>query len=122
MLCCFIVVLPGPSMELFFKLLTWKIYPFNCIVVFSSEIDGLLAAYEELVLLWSTCIYLKMLVRTFRCLDSIPRLGKRELTCLLLCTSNYVILFGEVFSFSGYLGWAALFYCGTPWAFALSQF
>ena len=26
-------------------------------------------------------------------------------------------LFVEVFSSSGCLGWATLFYCGTPWAF-----
>ena len=26
-------------------------------------------------------------------------------------------LFGEVSSFAGCLGWATLFYCGTPWAF-----
>ena len=26
-------------------------------------------------------------------------------------------LFGELSSFSWCLGWAALFYCGTPWAF-----
>ena len=26
-------------------------------------------------------------------------------------------LFGEISSSSGYLGWAALFYCGTRWAF-----
>ena len=32
----------------------------------------------------------------------------------LIC--NYVVLFGEVSSSSGCLGWAALFYCGTPWA------
>ena len=28
-------------------------------------------------------------------------------------------LFGEVSSSSGCLGWATLFYCGTPWAFHL---
>ena len=27
------------------------------------------------------------------------------------------VLFGEVSSFSGCLGWATLFYYGTPWAF-----
>ena len=26
-------------------------------------------------------------------------------------------LFGEISSSSGCLGWATLFYCGTPWAF-----
>ena len=44
----------------------------------------------------------------------VPRLGKRELICLLSFTCNYVVLFGEVSSSSGCLGWATLFYCGTP--------
>ena len=47
-------------------------------------------------------------------MDQLPRLGKRELICLLLFTCNYVVLFGEVSSSSGCLGWATLFYCGTP--------
>ena len=42
------------------------------------------------------------------------RLGKRELICLLLFTCDYVVLFGEVSSSSGCLGWATLFYFGTP--------
>ena len=46
------------------------------------------------------------------CSGPITRLGKRELICLLSFTCNY--LFGEVFSSSECLGWAALFYCGTP--------
>ena len=46
---------------------------------------------------------------------SITRLGNRQLICLLLFTCSCVwFLFGEVSSSSGYLGWAALFYCGTP--------
>ena len=39
-----------------------------------------------------------------------PRLGKRELICLLLFTCNYVVSVGEVSSFSGCLGWATLTY------------
>ena len=46
--------------------------------------------------------------------DQLPRLGKRELICLLLFTCNYVISVGEVSSSSGCFGWATLFYCGTP--------
>ena len=40
--------------------------------------------------------------------------AKRELICLLLLTCNYVVSVGEVSSSSGCLGWATLFYCGTP--------
>ena len=47
-------------------------------------------------------------------MDQLPRLGKREQICLLLFTVNYVVSVGEVSSFSGCLGWATLFYCGTP--------
>ena len=43
--------------------------------------------------------------------DHFPRLGKRELICLLSFTCNYVVSVGEVSSSSGCLGWAALFYC-----------
>ena len=50
-------------------------------------------------------------------MDQLPWLGKRELICLLLFTCNYVVSVGEVSSSSGCLGWATLFYCGTPWAF-----
>ena len=50
-------------------------------------------------------------------MDQLPRLGKRELICLLLFTCNYVVSVGEVSSSSGCLGWATLFYCGTPCAF-----
>ena len=46
--------------------------------------------------------------------DQLPRLGKRELICLLLFTCTYVVSVGEVFSSSGCLGWATFFYCGTP--------
>ena len=50
-------------------------------------------------------------------MDQFPRLGKRELIYLLLFTLNYVVSVGEVCSSSGCLGWATLFYCGTPCAF-----
>ena len=46
--------------------------------------------------------------------DQLPRLGKRELICLLLFTCNYTVSVGEVTSSSGCLGWAMLFYCCTP--------
>ena len=46
--------------------------------------------------------------------DKLPRLGKRELICLLLFSYNYVVYVGEVSSSSGCLVWATLFYCGTP--------
>ena len=34
-------------------------------------------------------------------MDQLPRLGKRELICLLLFTCNYVVSVGEVSSSSG---------------------
>ena len=46
--------------------------------------------------------------------DQLPRLGKRELICLILFTCNYVVSVGDVSSSSGCLGCATLFYCGTP--------
>ena len=49
--------------------------------------------------------------------DQLPLFGKRELICLLLFTCNYVVSVGEVSSSPGCLGWAMLFYCGTPTAF-----
>ena len=52
-------------------------------------------------------------------MDQLPRLGKRELICLLLFTCNYLVSVGEVSSSSGCLGWATLFYCGTPSAFLI---
>ena len=42
----------------------------------------------------------------------LPRLGKRANLPVIMW-----FLFGEVSSFSGCLGWATLFYCGTPLAF-----
>ena len=50
-------------------------------------------------------------------MDQFPRLGERELIYLLLFTRDYVVSVGEVFYSSGCLGWATLFYCGTPCAF-----
>ena len=48
-------------------------------------------------------------------MDQLPRLGKRELTCLLLFTCKYVcFLFGEVSSSSGCLGWATFFIVALP--------
>ena len=48
--------------------------------------------------------------------DQLPRLGKRQLICLLLFTCNYVVsVFGEVSSSSGCLGWATLFYIILLW-------
>ena len=44
--------------------------------------------------------------------DQLPWLGNRELICLLSFTCNYVVSVWRGFLF---LGWAALFYCGTPY-------
>ena len=41
--------------------------------------------------------------------DQLPRLGKRELNCLVLFTCNYVVSVGEVSSSSGCLEWSTLF-------------
>ena len=45
---------------------------------------------------------------------SITSVWEERAICLLLFTCNYVVLFGEVSSSSGYLGWATLFCCGAP--------
>ena len=46
---------------------------------------------------------------------SITSVGEeRELICLLLFTCIYVVSVGYASSSSGCLGWAKLFYCGTP--------
>ena len=45
---------------------------------------------------------------------SIISVAEEELICMLLFTCNYVVSVGEVSSSSGCLGWATLFYCGTP--------
>ena len=50
-------------------------------------------------------------------MDQLARLVKRELICLILFTSNYLVSVGEVSSSSGCLGLATLFYCGTLSAF-----
>ena len=47
-------------------------------------------------------------------MDQLPWVRKRELICLLLFTCNFVVSVGEVSSSSRCLGWAMLFYCGTP--------
>ena len=47
-------------------------------------------------------------------MDQLPRLGKRELMCLLLFTCNYVVSVGEVSSSSGCFGWATLFFVALP--------
>ena len=54
------------------------------------------------------CIHLNAVV------DQLPRLGKRDLICLLFLLVIMWFLFGEVSSSSGCLGWAVLLYCGTP--------
>ena len=46
--------------------------------------------------------------------DQLPRLGKRELICLLLFTCNYVVSVGEVSSSSGCLGWLRNFIVELP--------
>ena len=58
--------------------------------------------------------FILLLVIYMAVVDQSPRLGKRELIYLLLFTCNYVVSVGEVSSSSGCLGWATLFYCGTP--------
>ena len=50
-------------------------------------------------------------------MDQLPRFQKRELIGLLMLNCNYVGSVGGVSSSSGCLGWATLFYCGTPCAF-----
>ena len=40
--------------------------------------------------------------------DQLPRMGKRELICVLLCACGCFFLFGEVSS--GFLEWATLFF------------
>ena len=52
-------------------------------------------------------------------MDQLPRLGKRELICLILFTCNYVVSVGEVSvgevsSSSECFGWTTLFYFSTP--------
>ena len=55
------------------------------------------------------CILL-LFIYMLAVVDQLPRLGKRELTCLLLFTCNYVVSVPR----GCLLGWAALSYCGTP--------
>ena len=49
--------------------------------------------------------------------ESITSVGEERANFLLLFTCIMWFMFGEVSSSSGCLGWATLFYCGTPWAF-----
>ena len=47
---------------------------------------------------------------------SITSVGEERATKGVCCCLLVIMwfLFGGVFSSSGYLGWATLFYCGTP--------
>ena len=60
-----------------------------------------------------TCILL-LFIYMYTVVDQLPRLGNRELICLLFLPVIMWFLFREVSSSSGCLGWATLFYCGTP--------
>ena len=50
-------------------------------------------------------------------MDQLPRLGKRELVCLLLFTCNYVVSVRRGFLFFWVHGMDYVIYCGTPWTF-----
>ena len=50
-------------------------------------------------------------------MDQLPRLGKRELICLLLFTCNYVVFVRGGSLFLWVLGMGYVIFCGTPWAF-----
>ena len=53
-------------------------------------------------------------------LGSVTSVGEERATCNLsaiVLTCNYVVSVRRCFLFLLSLGWAALFYCGTPWAF-----
>ena len=45
---------------------------------------------------------------------SITSVGEERANLSAIVSCNCVVSVGEVSSFSGCLGWAALFYCGTP--------
>ena len=47
-------------------------------------------------------------------MDQLPRLGKRELVCLLLFTCNYVVSVWGGLLFLCVLGMGYVIYCGTP--------
>ena len=55
-------------------------------------------------------------------MDQLPRLGKRELISLMLFACNYVVSVRRGFLLPGCLGWATVFYCGTPSAFRVIIF
>ena len=62
--------------------------------------------------------YCLIVIYTSAAADQLPQVGKRE--SKVVCYSLLVImwiLFMRVSSSSVCLGWAALFYCGIPWAF-----
>ena len=59
-------------------------------------------------------LYSSEVIYMLAVVDQLPRLGKRELIFLLLFTCNYVFFVWRSFLFLWCLGWAALFYCGTP--------
>ena len=46
--------------------------------------------------------------------DQLPRLGKKELICLLLFTCNYVVSVWRGFLFLWGLGKGYVILCGTP--------
>ena len=48
------------------------------------------------------------------CSGSITSVGKEEALSTIVYLVSMWFLFGKVFSSSGCLEWAALFYCGTP--------
>ena len=45
---------------------------------------------------------------------SITSVGEERANLSAIVTCNYVVFVGEVSSSSKCLGWATLFYCGTP--------
>ena len=63
---------------------------------------------------WVVFCILLLAIYMYAVVDQLPRLGKRELICLVLFTCNYVVSVGEVSSSPVCFGWATLFYCGTP--------
>ena len=63
------------------------------------------------------CILLLVIYCKLPQLDQVPRLGKKELICLLSFTCNYVVSVRRGFLFLLVLGKGCVFYCGTPWAF-----
>ena len=54
--------------------------------------------------------------------DPLPRVVKSELVFLISFTCDYMVSLGGVSSSSVCLGYATIFYCGTPGPFILSFF